>query len=188
MLLLLFIKHLTHLSAATDVAAVTSAAAADTSAVTAAAAALPGVLLVAVILLSVSLSVSGAARVLALEEQVVEGDGGSAEDGEGDQAVGQDGGVHLDQGGGEVDEEEPGLGVDVGEVGVVELGPVGRGHEEEGGQCCEGLHSGVCRGVLRNDDEDESRGQVRDLTTRERSGLEDNDNSNKSPRNGWIVT
>ena len=69
---------------------------------------LPGVVVVIVVVATVATTV-GAAAVLGFEIEVVKGNGASADDGQEDEAIGQDGSVHLHQAGGEVHEEEPGV-------------------------------------------------------------------------------
>jgi len=68
----------------------------------------PGVVVVIVVVAATVATVVGAA-VLGFEVEVVKGDGGSTDDGQEDEAIGQDGSVDLHQAGGEVNEEEPGV-------------------------------------------------------------------------------
>jgi len=70
----------------------------------------PGLVVVVVVAVATVATAVRATAVLGFEIEVVEGDGGSADDGQEDEAIGQNGSVHLHQAGGEVDEEEPGIG------------------------------------------------------------------------------
>ena len=74
---------------------------------------LPGLAVVVVVVVATVATAVRATAVLGFEIEVVEGDGGSADDGQEDEAIGQDGSVHLHQAGGEVDEEKPGIGLGI---------------------------------------------------------------------------
>jgi hypothetical protein len=79
--------------------------------------------------------------VLGLEPEVVDGDGGSANDGGNDQGSGQEGGIHLNQAGGEVDEKGSRFIADQRKVAIKVLG--GRGGKARGqnkGTILESLH------------------------------------------------
>ena len=67
---------------------------------------LPGVLVIVAALATVAVS---AAAVLRLEIEVVQSDSCGTDHGQEDQAVSQNGGIHLHQTGGEVHEEDPGI-------------------------------------------------------------------------------
>jgi len=71
-----------------------------------------------------------AAAGLGFKIEVVEGDGGGADNGQEDKAIGQEGGVHCYQAGGEVDEKQPWVGFGFGQIEVV-----GTGGGAQGQQC-----------------------------------------------------
>merc|ERR550532_302374 len=68
----------------------------------------PGVVVVVIAVSGVGTVAAIAAAGLGFKIEVVEGDGGGADNGQEDKAIGQEGGVHCYQAGGEVDENSLG--------------------------------------------------------------------------------
>jgi len=76
-------------------------------------------IVVVVIAVCVGAVATVAAAGLGFKIEVVEGNGGGADNGQEDEAIGQEGGVHCHQAGGEVDEEKPGVGFGFSQIEVV---------------------------------------------------------------------
>ena len=91
---------------------------------------LPGVVVVVIAVGGVGTVAAIAAAGLGFKIEVVEGDGGGADNGQEDKAIGQEGGVHCYQAGGEVDEKQPWVG-----FGLVQIEVVGTGGGAQGQQC-----------------------------------------------------
>lgn len=102
---------------------------------------LPGVVIV-IVLIVLSVASVSAAAALGFEIEIVEGDGCSADNGQEEKAIGQDGGIHLHQAGGEVDKEEPGSfgGIDILRKIEVVSRDKGCTGQQEGYRCVESLH------------------------------------------------
>jgi len=76
-------------------------------------------IVVVVVAVSVGTVATIATAGLGFKIEVVEGNGGSADNGQEDKAIGQEGGVHCYQARGEVDKEQPGVGFSFGQIEVV---------------------------------------------------------------------
>jgi len=91
----------------------------------------PGVVVVVIAVGGVGTVAAIAAAGLGFKIEVVEGDGGGADNGQEDKAIGQEGGVHCYQAGGEVDEKQPWVGFGFGQIEVVGTGGGAQGQQRK---------------------------------------------------------